>query len=52
MTVGFVDADEADVCCQYMNERIWHGKVIQCQNWDGKFHCLSLFVFCYLMTYF
>jgi len=27
-----------------MNERIWHGRVIQCQNWDGKiffFHFLK-----------
>lgn len=29
--------DQADACCQYMNQRIWHGKVIQCQTWDGSF---------------
>ncbi|CAF4150543.1 unnamed protein product [Rotaria sp. Silwood2] len=35
-TVGFTDIDQADVCCQYMNGRIWHGRVIQCQTWDGS----------------
>ncbi len=40
MTVGFAEIDQADACCQYMNERIWHGRVIQCQIWDGKnFSC-------------
>jgi len=36
VTVGFAEIDQADACCQYMNERIWHGRVIQCQIWDGK----------------
>ncbi|CAF0886529.1 unnamed protein product [Adineta ricciae] len=35
VTVGFADIDQADACCQYMNDRIWHGRVIQCQTWDG-----------------
>lgn len=26
-----------------MNGRIWHGRVIQCQNWDGKFSCFAFF---------
>ncbi|CAF0935014.1 unnamed protein product [Rotaria sordida] len=36
MTVGFADIDQADACCQYMNDRIWHGRIIQCQTWDGS----------------
>ena len=36
MTVGFANVEEADACCQYMSGRIWHGRVIQCQNYDGK----------------
>ena len=36
MTVGFATVEEADACCQYMSGRIWHGRVIQCQNYDGK----------------
>jgi len=36
VTVGFTEIDEADACCQYMNGRIWHGRVIECQNWDGS----------------
>jgi len=36
VTVGFVDINQADACCQYMNGRIWHGRIIQCQTWDGS----------------
>jgi len=36
VTVGFADIDQADACCEYMNGRIWQGRVIQCQTWDGK----------------
>jgi hypothetical protein len=35
VTVGFANYDQADACCRYMNERIWHGRVIRCQTWDG-----------------
>jgi RNA recognition motif-containing protein len=35
VTVGFADIDQADICCQYMNGRIWHGRIIECQTWDG-----------------
>ncbi|CAF0859237.1 unnamed protein product [Adineta steineri] len=36
VTVGFADIDQADACCQYMNDRIWHGRIIQCHIWDGS----------------
>ncbi len=36
VTVTFADVDQADLCREYMNNRIWHSRVIQCQNWDGK----------------
>ena len=38
ITVGFADVDQADACCRYMNERIWHARVILCQTWDGNTH--------------
>jgi len=36
VTVVFSEIDQADACCQYMNGRIWHGRVIECKTWDGK----------------
>jgi len=36
VTVGFTEIDEADACCQYMNGRIWFGRVIGCKIWDGS----------------
>lgn len=36
VTVGFANVEQADACCQYMSGRIWHGRVIQCQNYDGR----------------
>ncbi|CAF3277473.1 unnamed protein product [Rotaria socialis] len=36
VTVGFADIEQADICCQYMNDRIWHGRVIECKIWDGS----------------
>jgi hypothetical protein len=34
--VGFSDIDQSDACRQYMNQRIWHGRVIEYKTWDGK----------------
>lgn len=45
VTVGFADIDQADACCQYMNGRIWHGRVIECKTWDGKREKNLFFVF-------
>ena len=36
VTVFFTEIEQADACCQYMNGRIWHGRVIECKTWDGK----------------
>jgi len=36
VTVVFSDIDQADACCQYMNGRIWQGRIIECKTWDGS----------------
>ncbi|CAF0751570.1 unnamed protein product [Didymodactylos carnosus] len=36
VTVGYTEIPEADECIKYMNNRIWHGRLIQCEIWDGK----------------
>jgi len=36
VTVGFADIDQADVCCQYMKQRIGYGRVIQGETWNGS----------------
>lgn len=36
-TVGFSDVEEADICCEYLDNRVWrNGRIIKCETWDGK----------------
>jgi HIV Tat-specific factor 1 len=36
-TVSFKSVDDADNCCEYLNDRVWkNGRIITCETWDGK----------------
>ena len=35
-TVSFKEVEMADVCCDYLNNRVWkNGRIITCSIWDG-----------------
>jgi len=36
-TVSFKEVEDADECCEYLDNRVWkNGKIIACATWDGK----------------
>jgi hypothetical protein len=37
VTVSFDTLEEADECCERLNNRVWkNGRIITCNTWDGK----------------
>lgn len=36
-TISFKEIENADQCCEYLDNRIWkNGRLITCQTWDGE----------------
>jgi hypothetical protein len=37
VTVSFDSLENADECCEQLNNRVWkNGRIITCCTWDGK----------------
>lgn len=37
VTVSFREIDDADRCCEYLDNRVWkNGRIISCATWDGE----------------
>lgn len=37
VTISFKEVEQADTCCEYLDNRVWkNGRIISCKTWDGQ----------------